>query len=310
MKLLTRLIVILPLLTLGGCYTQIALRDTGYRDHPVVSEDNKYANEDAYTDSTGNYESENYDSTGNYYPSYRRYYGGYYPPYSLYMGFGYDPFWYDWYGYNYMMPGYYSPWSWYYSPYHFYPYYYGGYQYWGNGYSSPIYKYRSSAIARLRDNSGDRGSTIRGGGYSGESGARSSGSYSTPSRGDRSTDVDLGKVRVSRDGSNSTGTAVLKGSPNTNNTAGKNTKVRTRERNNSTTRSATPPKSKSNSTRGRSSTSSSGRSEKSTPSYTPRSEPRSTSSYSPPPSSSSSRSSTPRSEGSSSSRGSDGGRRR
>ena len=91
MKSLTKLSILLLIVSFTGCYTQLATRNPEYRNYEEWEEEDDYV----YDDSTGYYE--DYDSTdyaydynedpliiNNYYddyanPFYGRYYFGYYP---------------------------------------------------------------------------------------------------------------------------------------------------------------------------------------------------------------------------------------
>lgn len=297
MKTLIKILILIPLLSLGGCYTQLALRDSGDRDY----EDEYVYQEEA--DSLG--EETYYDDD---FPINRRYYWGYHPSVEFYFGIGryYDPFWWDWYC---CTPGYYWPWSYYspwynYSRYNYWSYYNPWYYNYGNNfYYQSTYKYRN-VYTRLRDNDGGRGTAgtirdLRG------SGTRSS-IYTTRDRDNRGTDVDLSRTSVSRNRDNSKGNSTLsKNSPKTNETnrtSGR--EVRTRDSGNRQDRNPAPStkerdSSRGNNERGKRSeqptsvnrgSENSGRNERPAPSYTPpREEPRSSPppSYNPPPRSSS-----------------------
>ena len=168
MRNLTKLVLFLIAISLGGCYTQLAVRDydhdSGYwndnrEDDSTYYDDSTYAADDSsgyydrgYNDGYDNY----YDDP--YYGNYRRYYWGYYPSSTFTVGVGswYDPFWYTWNSCYLCPPDYwYYPWYnrgyWggyyggFYDPYSYYypPYYYGDH-----------YKYRTKPSTRLRGNSG------------------------------------------------------------------------------------------------------------------------------------------------------------
>ena len=131
---------------LGGCYTQVAMRDRDKdRNYAEQKNNSAYRAEDQYEAvSDTNYYLDNdstyYDSdedegiANNYYfdgfPYHRRYYSYYYPSFSVGIGFGnyYDPFWYPtvW-----NDPYYY--WSWCATPYLYYPYYPYAYSSWYYG---------------------------------------------------------------------------------------------------------------------------------------------------------------------------------
>lgn len=293
MKTLIKLLAVVPLLWLGGCYTQIAVRNTGYGNGGYTNGDGQYSQNDLNQDSTGYY---NQDSTGYYdqnnydynyyndgsYSGYRRFLWGYYPSYGFNLGYYYDPFGYDGYGYSpyyYWGQGYY--WSNYYYPNSLWGYYNN---YWGNYMPYTNYKYRSYTALRPRGNEGDRGSATR---YrnSGGGGRSSAAGVGYPTR-DRNANtglnVDLNNVRVSREANpgNNSGSRLSKETPR-NNTSSRNAEVRSRNRNerqdpqvrdNPNRRSGESGRA----TRGESSRPSYSpppRSERPAPSYTPRSEP-------------------------------------
>ena len=291
MKTLAKILLLIPLLTLGGCYTQLALRnDYDYEDKYT------YQEQDDTTYNRGEVNIYNYYYDG-FYPNYRRYYWGYYPRWSITIGTYYDPFWWDIY-YPYV-PWWYYPYSynyWAYYDYWYYP------NYWHYGYSnSGVYKYRNT-YTRLRNTDGGRNVDIRDRGDSYRSGRSSIIDNRTGTT--KPADVDLSRTGVSRTRDNTSGT-FSKESANTNierKRERSETRIKypveaTRDRG---TREQTGERSRENSSRDRSAdNNSSGRS--SQPSYTPPpSESRAPApSYNPPPRSSSSSGST---------RGSDGGR--
>lgn len=107
MKTIKLLMALLPLLSFGGCYTQLALRSPDSRDY----EEDRYAYQnyddtvDVEEDSLMYQDDQYYDYRD--YRNYRRFYLGYYPDSRFYFGldYYYNPFWYSY--------GYYRPW---YSP--------------------------------------------------------------------------------------------------------------------------------------------------------------------------------------------------
>lgn len=304
MKTLVKLLAVVPLLWLGGCYTQVALRDSGYGYQSYESENYQPQDSTGYYeqgDSSNNYNDYYYD---NGYPGYnRRFFWGYYPSYGFNLGYYYDPFWYDWYGYSpyyYWGGGYYG----------YYPYTLGGYygSYWGNYMPYTYYKYRSYTASRPRGNEGDRGSTARYRNSGGGRGSTVEGGYPTRGRNTNTgLNVDLGNVRASRDANTGTnsGARVSKGTPNS--TGSRNAEVRSRNRNE---RQSPPARvnsgRRSGESRGESSRSYSPppRFERPAPSYTPQSAPSSRPAPSQAPRSESS------GRSSSGSRGSGGGRGR
>lgn len=295
MKTIIRLLVILPLLSLGGCYTQFALRDYDHRSKQDDQNVDQYAYEDQneQADSTDNYE-DDYDSY-NY--GYRRYLYDYYPSLAFSMGWGYgfdllnrDHFFYGLYGQGYYggYPGYY--WPWYYGYYGYnYPYYNHYYPYWYDNNSQGIYKYRTYSALRTRNNDGERGT---GGRYrdviSGDR-SRSSNGYVRPGANDKPQDVNLGRSRVSRGSdTKSDGTRVSKAPSSSNNTSrDRSSGTRTRDRNGSraTENSSDRGRERTSSDRATSGSNNSTR-ERQAPPYTPRGETSRTPSYSPPSSSS------------------------
>jgi hypothetical protein len=308
MKTIIRLLVTLPLLSLGGCYTQFALRDYDNRGRQEESKVDQYAYEDQdeQVDSTDNYEeNENYpyDDSDSYNSGYRRYLYDYYPSLAFSMGWGWgfdmlnrDHFFYGLYdqGYYGNYPGYY--WPWYYGNYgYYYPYYNNYYPYGYNNYSQGINKYRTYSALRTRGNDGERGTGGRYRDVVGGDRSRSSDGYVKPTGSERPQDVDLGRSRVSRgnDNTKSDGTRVSKKSPNSsdNSARDRSSGTRTRDRNGSraTDNSSNRGRERSTSERGSSGSNNSGR-ERQAPSYSPRGETSRAPSYSPPPSSSGSNS--------------------
>ena len=95
MKTLIRLLIVLPFLTLGGCYTQIAFRDYSPKDSRYESEEDEYAYEDQAD--SNYYDDNSYDNyyQGSYFPSYRRYLWNYYPSNHFSFGLGYYPYYYS-----------------------------------------------------------------------------------------------------------------------------------------------------------------------------------------------------------------------
>jgi hypothetical protein len=154
---------------LGGCYTQVATRDSDYEyerqssreyDDYQSESDSEYYNEDDYY-----YESDGAVINNYYlgsYPNYRRYFSSYYPTVSIGVSFGtywgwdpycYSSFYYPWCYNSWYYPAYYS----YYYPGFYYPRYYGyGYGY-GGYYKNPVYKERSRDNISIRNNDGLRG---------------------------------------------------------------------------------------------------------------------------------------------------------
>ncbi len=314
MKTLTKIFVILPLLFLGGCYTQMYFPVSQSRSNEYEQEDEYYEedydstyNEEAYDDvAINNYY---YD---DYYSGYRRYLWGYHPSWGFSVRYSYyDPYWWDW---NCC-----SPWYWGYRPYYYSsywgyydPYYYNYWGHYGGGYYAGTSKYRNT-FTGLRNNSGERGMP----GYRGntrDGSSRNGGnSASVRDRGGRNTDVDLNKASVGRSAGSS---SAVKANPNKDNSR---SAVRDRTNRTNSGEKYTAPSSRNSSTprsgdssrkTGRSSSGSKQR-ESSSPSYNPPAR-SSSPSYSPPPSSSSgsrssgSSSSSGRSSGSSSSSSSSG----
>ncbi len=302
MKTIIRLLVILPLLSLGGCYTQFALRDydRGNQQDDQNVDQYAYEDQDQQADSTDNYvDNQNYPYDNDYYYNnfgYRRYLYDYYPSLAFSMGWGYgfdllnrDHFFYGLYGQDYYggYPGYY--WPWYYGNYGYSSPYYNNYNpYWYDNNSQGIYKYRTYSALRTRNNDGERGTAGRYRDLSGGDRSRSSSGYVRPgTNNDRAQDVDLGKSRVSRGtDTKSDGTRVYKAPNSSNNTSRERaSSPRTRDRNGSraTDNSSNRVRERTSSDRG-----SSGNSTRSSraPSYTPRGETNRAPSYSPPSSSS------------------------
>jgi len=304
MKTLVKILLLIPLLTLGGCYTQLALRDSYDYDDEYTYQEQE---DTTYSENRGEVNIYNYYYDG-FYPRYRRYYWGYYPSWSITIGTYYDPFWWDVY-YPYV------PWWYYPYPYSYWAYYDNWYypNYWYYGYShTGVYKYRNT-YTRLRDTDGGRSGDIRNRGDSYRNGRTTI--IDSRSGVSKPVDVDLSRTGVSRTKDNSSGTLSKEGA---------NTNVeRKRERTGTrikypveATRDREARERNSDGSRGNSSerersssdNSSSGRS--SQPSYTPPpSESRAPApSYNPPPRSSSGSGSTRGSDGGRS--GGDGGRRR
>lgn len=216
MKNLNYLILTILLVSLAGCYTQVATNDGRYskKYHERDYEDSYDRNDSAYGDDyradDTTYYADNYRDgaiINNYYfgdsyrPYYRRYYRGYYPGFSVGISVGfwdnvwYDPWsyagWYDNYWYDPFYPSYYYNYPYFYPPY--YGSYYGGYGHhygWGNW---TTYKYRSNDYSRLRSNDGSRGT----------SGLRSRDLLS-PTRGTGLINRNLMKTRTQSEGRNIT----------------------------------------------------------------------------------------------------------
>ncbi|MFA5805666.1 MAG: hypothetical protein WC879_13595 [Melioribacteraceae bacterium] len=305
MKTLIRLLIVLPLLTLGGCYTQIAFRDYSPKDSRYESQEDEYAYEDQ---ADSNYYNENdydYRYQDSYVPGYRRFLGSYYPSLGFSYGLGYNSYYYSLFGWDspYWYWRYNSIWNYGYYGYNYgYPYYWNNYNSHWNNYAGSNVKYRNNVNTRTRDNDGQRGRGVIGGSDRGRTGTN----YSTRDRTDRANDVDLSRVRVSRDANNrNDGTRVS--SPRNDNPSKRDVNTRTRERSsNRESNSAQPATRERDASRGRS--------ESAQPATRERSE-RQAPSYSPPPSFRSSEGSRSSSSGSSSggSRSggsSDSGRRR
>jgi hypothetical protein len=300
MKTLLKIIIVITLFSLGGCYTQIALRDTSYKDRDYREEVDEYAYEDQ-ADTTYTENEYEYD---NYYNSYRRYLWSYYPSFGFGFGYSYYPEYYSLFGWR-------NPfWYWGYDPWYWWGYYpwrynYGNDWYWNGGYHFPgitnpgNVKYRD-IYARSRENDGQRGRNLGGRFGSGGDRGRTNPTISNAERSRTPREVDLGRARVSRDGSRTKETVRANKenprsykSPSTENTtrnrdqgvrdSGRNSAPQTRDR---------------EATRGRSESNPPQTRERTSPSYNP------SPSYSP--GSSSGRSSG--SDGGSRSSGSDGGR--
>ncbi|MCX7797725.1 MAG: hypothetical protein N2249_03780 [Melioribacter sp.] len=298
MKTIVKFLSLISLFFLGGCYTQLALRDYN----------KNYEEEYTYYDSredTAYNEVKKEVNIYNYYgfyPNYRRYYWGYYPGFSITIdAYYYDPFWWDFY-YPYYYPWWYYPYPysywvykeyWYYHPY----YWHYGYKHYGN-----IYKYRQT-YTHLRNLDGGRNLELREGDNDYRTGRTNiirGNSFSRPN------DVDLSRTGVSRDRNNSG--RLTKDVPTNSNAERKNetrdTKVRypteiTRDRE---TRGSDNPERNRGESSNREKRGSGGDNSRtsSEPSYTPpRGDTHSSPSYNPPPRPSS---------GSGSSRGNDGGR--
>ncbi len=292
MKNLLKISAFIPLITLGGCYTQLALKtDESYYQDSYSYEDQ---DDTTYTEERKEVNIYNYYFDG---PYYRRYYWGYYPGWYITMGTYFEPFWWDIY-YPYV-PWWYYPYVYNYWIYNDYYWHYPHFWYYGH-YSPGIYKYRN-IYTRLRNTDGGRNFDIYNRGDSYRSGRSNDNRIGSG----RSIDVDLSKSGVSR-GRDNSGTLSKESS---------NTKVeRKRERNETrinypveSTRDRTNRKSTrgtktgSNNTSERSRARSGGNNSdsKSQPVYTPPNESRApASSYNPP----------SRPSSGSSSRGSDGGR--
>lgn len=212
MKKIKLLIVLIPLLSLTGCYTQLALRSPESRDY----REDRYAYRD-YNDTLAVEEDSLAYLDDQYYydqdRNYRRFYMGYYPSSRFYFSIGtyYDPFWSDWYccDYRYYSPWYNSPWY----PYYYPRYYYGNYWYnsfgwnswywrypyywnYGNGYynypGSYTYKYKPTGLRDTGERGNDRNASLRD-----RSGSRTN-SYTTRDGSVRRDDVDLNRASVSR----------------------------------------------------------------------------------------------------------------
>lgn len=321
MEKIKLLIVIIPLITLSGCYTQLALMNPDSREY----QEDRYAYND-YDDTVYvKDDSSRYLDDQYYYDNYRnhrRFYLGYYPSTRFYFSIGsyYDPFWYDWYCCDYR---YYSPWYYPWYPYYYSGYYYGGLGwynpwYWRNpyywnyspGYIIPSYEYRNRYTG-LRD-TGDRGS-YRDASLRDRNGSRSS-SYTTRDGSVRRDDVDLNRSSVSRSRERMpVNPRIYKEAPTSTNNSRPSVREETSRRQQPDVRSerATPaPTRERNSDRN--TNNNSGRSSYERPSYNPPSSSNSSPSYSPPSrssSESSSRSSSGSNSGSSTrSGGSDRGR--
>ncbi|TSA28678.1 MAG: hypothetical protein D4R68_03640, partial [Ignavibacteriales bacterium] len=222
MKTLIRILIVLPLLTLGGCYTQIAFRDYSPKDSRYESDKDEYAY--AYEDQADstNYDDNSYDNLyqNSYSSSYRRFLGSYYPSLGFSFGLGYDPYYYSLFGWNnpYWYLRYNSIWNNGYYGYNYgYPYYWNNYNSNWNNYAGSIIKYRNNVSTRTRDNDGQRGR----GGSGGSNPGRTSTDYTTRDRTDRANEVDLGRVRVSRD-ANNTNNGTRVSSPKNNNPSTRN----------------------------------------------------------------------------------------
>lgn len=269
MKSLIKIIIFLPLIWLGGCYTQFAVhyshsRDYTYEDEPNYDEDDSLAYEERY-----DYDEYYYNQNLGY----RRFLLGYYPSSSLILGFGLMPYWYPNYGYS-LYPyyyyydyylrggGLYGPYSvWYLG----HPYYYGIHNYpgkWNNSVGGGVYRTGNLATSRARNNDFERGSSaVRTRDYTRGSGGSSSVRNNSSGR---DLDVDLQRARIGTSGSRSSDVSGRVNSAGENNSPRSSGEVRTRTRSesgntvNSNTRSE--------------------RSERSQPVYVPRAE----RSYSPP----------------------------
>lgn len=300
MKLAIKILSLILLLNLGGCYTQLALRDYKNKDY---EEEYTYEDQDdtTYSEDKKEVNIYNYYFDG-FYPNYRRYYWGYYPGWSITIGaYYYDPFWWDFY-YPYYYPWWYYPYSYNYWAYTDYWYYKPYYWYYSHSKPGGIYKYRET-YTRLRNLNGGRSIETRERGNSYKTGRTR---VMERNSSDRTIDVDLSRTSVSRDKSSS-GT-LLKGSPSNANTERKNegrdTKVRypteiTRDR--GSRNSDNPERSVSGAeNRERRNSGNDNSSSSQQPSYAPpRTESHSSPSYNPPPRQSS---------GSGATRGNDGGR--
>ena len=109
MKLITRLAVFFFLISLTGCYTQLALDGYKKEKREIQAEDEYYDevyDEDEYVEAEGDEyydEGEYYDEYyGSYRPYYRRYYWGYRPGVSInFVSSPYYTSYWDWPGYDY-----------------------------------------------------------------------------------------------------------------------------------------------------------------------------------------------------------------
>lgn len=321
MKKIKLLIVLIPLFTLSGCYTQLALRSPESRDY----KEDQYAYRD-YDDTVAVDEDSLAYSEDEYYydqnRNYRRFYMGYYPSSSFYFTIGsyYNPFWYDWYCCDYRF---YSPW---YS--YFYPNYYYGYSglgwynpwYWrypynwrygdwyaGNPDNSFVTRNRPTGLRDTGERGNDRTTSIRD-----RSGSRTS-SYTARDASVKRENVDLNRSSVSRSRERiPTNPRVLKEVPTSPNSSNPSVRQETSQRQQPAVRSeratSTPTRERSSANNSSNST----RSGNSRPSYNPPSS-HSSPSYSPPSrssSESSSRSSSSSSNSGSSTRSSGSGRSR
>jgi hypothetical protein len=164
--------LILTALFLAGCYTQVAVKETG-RSYAGDYDDRYYGDEEYYDEysDTAYYESDSRVEINNYYigsgPMYSRYYwGGYYPSFYVGIGWGssyfYDPWCINPWWYGCMVTPYpiYNPWFYSYGGYYGYPYY--GYPYYGGWYGSGTTRYRERDrdLISLRNNSGLRNSSV------------------------------------------------------------------------------------------------------------------------------------------------------
>ncbi len=325
MKNLLKILLFGTLLVLGGCYTQVALREPSDWDRGYTQNDDEYGYYDEDTtnaqDSTGYYD-DYYSSP--YYNPYRRYYFGYYPPSGFALSFGYyNPWYYDYYDWWWCGTCLtWNPWWYSYGYYGYYPYnYYGYYDYYPRYY--PYYKLRNYTYTHLRDNDGGRGYRADFGTRNISGGGRNSSSINSSNSG-RPT-VDLSNTTVTRNGRDSNRNSNKDGQlqKSASSTPSRNSKPAVRQRAPRNSGSSRPAARNNSGSRGNRSSSyyrpprnESPRSS-SPPAYVPKSSPRTESgnthsSYSPPSySGSSSRGSAPSSSGGSSTRGggSRGGRR-
>lgn len=223
MKKLNVIAVFISLLFLGGCYTQIALREPVSERDEYVTDEEQYAEEPAEYDTLVAKDSDiYYDDYGNThimnygFPSYRRYLWGYYPYYSnIYSDWYWDSYW------GYLTPGYSWPnWWWYYGGYYggYWPGYYGGYYghypYAGGYYQPSEYKYRTY-YPHSRDNDGGRGTGITDRYRTRDTGDRNSAVRDFGGRSGRDGEftLDPSKMRVGRGGSASGSGAAAKTNP-------------------------------------------------------------------------------------------------
>jgi len=181
LKILFGSVLVIAVMLLSGCYTQVAMTDngsdnSGYDNNSQgnyqTPADTNYGNQYDQYGNQDNYDSTQQGTGNNYYYNYPPSYGGpwssydWNPRFSLGFYWGspfYDPYYWDPFGLWSYYPGYYP----YYSS--FYPTYYPNYYYGYNGYYGGIYGGyttiipRSHDTYRLRNNDGFRNSEDRSG---------------------------------------------------------------------------------------------------------------------------------------------------
>jgi hypothetical protein len=171
MKKILKLVIVILILSLTGCYTQFQMVDRGNdSDSAYYYEKDYYASDSSYADD---------GVVQNYYiynPGNPYYYDDWYdfgywsipPRWGFYVSsYGWDPYWYprwsiySWYPYLTASPWYYSPWGYYdyYYPYHNY----GNYYYSGKNFKKRDWQRRSeNPVRRITRGNGQQGKVSNG----------------------------------------------------------------------------------------------------------------------------------------------------